>query len=185
MKYIRKCPACSYENLPDEIFCERCCGDIATINPILAGEESSEEPDEPASGTHGGGGTARICPDCGAELDIQPHYPRCKRLVEGFTLAWQDTSLPPIRLTKDSPLFIGRVPPVKVELIQYFEESHKTVSRNHAELSVGEDGNPYLRDMNSVNGSFVNNQQVHPYVRTMLQVGDMVSFSHSVTAVIE
>lgn len=184
MKYIRKCPACGFENQPDEIFCERCCGDISSITPEGFKGDSFEEPAQPDDQSGKGNGSARICPDCGAELDNQPHYPRCKRMAEGFTLVWQNSSLQPVRLSKDRPLFIGRVPPVDLELIQHFEESHKTISRNHAEISIGENGNPYLRDMNSVNGCFVNNQQVHPFVLTMLQVGDRISFSHSLSAVL-
>ncbi len=184
MKFIRKC-ACGYENEPDAIFCEKCVSDISQLTPTPVTEDTKEEPEQPTDQPGEESGSARICPDCGAELDSQAHYPRCKRRSEGFTLVWQNTTLQPIQLSKERPLFIGRVPPVDRLLIQHCEESHKTVSRNHAEIYIGENGNPYLRDVDSVNGSFINDQQVHPFIRNMLQVGDKVSFSHSLTAVIK
>jgi pSer/pThr/pTyr-binding forkhead associated (FHA) protein len=92
--------------------------------------------------------------------------------------------LQPQQLTKTRPLFIGRVPPVDEGMMIQLEESHKTVSRNHAELFVGDDGNPYLRDMGSLNGSYVNGQKVVPFAPTMLKTGDEVAFSRSLTITI-
>jgi hypothetical protein len=180
MRTVRICPACGRQNPPEETFCENCCTDIASIEPVGISEEASETKQDPAAeqSSH----TAPVCQDCGAELEHQPHYPRCRRLNEGFTLVWRDTPLAPVRITQSTPLFIGRVPPVKAELIVYFEEQHQTVSRNHAEIYQGENGNLYLRDMNSMNGSFINGQQVHPFGRILLQPRDVVSFSHSLIA---
>lgn len=178
----RRCPACGTGNPADEALCVKCMCDISQVSSEPLEVTSTDKSASHENEIEDLGGDRLLCPECGAELDIQKHYPGCRRLTVGYQLVWKDTSLPPLQLTRASPAFIGRVPPVQADLIRYIEDAHKTVSRNHAELFVGEDGNLYLRDMNSINGTFINGRKILPFVHNMLTVGDELSFSQSFLA---
>ncbi len=57
-----------------------------------------------------------------------------------------------------------------------------TVSRNHAGILPSEDGSFYLIDLNSSNGTFLNNKRVHG--RERLNVGDMVSIASTLDLIV-
>lgn len=183
--YVRIC-TCGYENPADADTCEKCFNsDLFQASPTR--KRSAQESDFTSKTDTSGNNSKesiKLCPECGAELASQKHYPECRRFSTGYTLVWNDAALQSMQLTKTRSLFIGRVPPVDESMMIQLEDSHKTVSRNHAELFLGDDGNPYLRDMGSLNGSYVNGQKIVPFAPTMLKAGDEVAFSRSLTITI-
>jgi pSer/pThr/pTyr-binding forkhead associated (FHA) protein len=81
---------------------------------------------------------------------------------------------------------VGRVPPVDDALTQQIEQRFPTVSRLHAELSVGQDGYLYLRDMGSLNGTCIDNQPLTtPFACHRVQVGAELSFSSKLHAKVD
>ena len=69
---------------------------------------------------------------------------------------------------------VGRSPDCYVPLKF---DSDKHVSKMHALLWTTKTGELLLMDMDSQNGSFVNDVKVHPYVPLKINHGDIVSFS--------
>ncbi len=70
-----------------------------------------------------------------------------------------------VEYTCDLPVTIGRSPTINTIVIQ-----DKTISRQHARLEL-EDVHLVVSDLNSANGTFVNNQRIQ---RTALKSGDLV-----------
>lgn len=74
--------------------------------------------------------------------------------------------------------FIGRSAKGSDVVIQ----GNKNISRVHAAVSV-RDGQLFVRDMSSSNGTFVNGQRLTPNVETPVKVGDKVTFADTVFVV--
>ena len=74
--------------------------------------------------------------------------------------------------------FIGRSAKGSDVVIQ----GNKNISRVHAAVSV-RDGQLFVRDMSSSNGTFVNGQRLTPNVETPVNVGDQVTFADTVFVV--
>lgn len=73
-----------------------------------------------------------------------------------------------IRIDKDQ-FIIGR----KTEEVDYSEKSSNAVSRKHAQI-IKENGSCYILDLNSQNGTFVNEQRLEVEQRYMLQANDTI-----------
>jgi pSer/pThr/pTyr-binding forkhead associated (FHA) protein len=56
--------------------------------------------------------------------------------------------------------------------------AHQTVNRYHAELFVDADGNVFLTDLNSMNGSFVNGKRVNEPL--LLKEGDVLKIAENI-----
>ena len=80
-------------------------------------------------------------------------------------------------------LLVGRVPPTPDELSQHLELSYLNVSRCHAELFV-ESGQLFLRDLDSLNGTYLNGEQVNKFNAVPLRSGDRVQFAATLEAII-
>ena len=78
---------------------------------------------------------------------------------------------------------MGRVPPAPEELAQRLEQSHLNISRSHAELYI-KSGQLYLRDFDSVNGTFLNNVRVSKHQEVLLNPGDRVRFAETLAVTI-
>lgn len=57
--------------------------------------------------------------------------------------------------------------------------AHQTVNKYHAELFVDADGNVFLTDLSSMNGSFVNGKRV--YEPILLKEGDVLKIAGNIT----
>ncbi|PKK83569.1 MAG: hypothetical protein CVT49_08015 [candidate division Zixibacteria bacterium HGW-Zixibacteria-1] len=73
---------------------------------------------------------------------------------------------------KPGKYHVGRNPDSELSI------RHKTVSRNHAEIHVNEDGAIFsLLDLDSRNGTFVNGNQIRG--RVPIKIGDKIMFGHT------
>lgn len=188
---VKKCRNCGNNNHPDEDddVCQNCDMDLSTVLPTplngSASAESTEEgnqSEETAKGEEQGADGNR-CPDC-REGTIRNN--RCSICDPAtFSLTWQDKRVENITIRGEGPVFIGRVPPVEIALIQQIESFHPAVSRIHAELYIDGNGCLYLRDLGSKNGTKVNKRCIPQFVPQQLKVDDEVAFSSSLCARIE
>jgi hypothetical protein len=183
----RICPECRNSNPPGEETC-RACGhyigfeaDTEVKGPAAAAESQKTQEADPGT-THST--EEAKCPECEAVgTIINNRCSRCKwTSAVNFTLKWQDERIANVPLSTECPVFIGRVPPVETALAQHIESNHHTVSRMHAELYLNNQSIPCIRDMGSQNGTSINGRRIQKFIPEQLKVGDMVSFSSSLSA---
>lgn len=172
----RKCPGCGFENPPagDDIsaFCERCnwplhgMGDAET-SPTEAFVQHPESGS--ANGDVGafGGDQAAVNPPGAAH-----------ETLNGYGLEW-----PWGAMLIGERLFIGRVPPATEELATRIEGSFPNVSRMHGEVFV-ETGQLYVRDLGSMNGTFINSRPAERFARLPLRPGDRLRFGATLEAIV-
>lgn len=185
----RICGACGRSNPPSEDICVECFADISQVTPTpVVGDSASPEEESPSEGSRAGEaerGPRNECPECGTDLDGMSECPRCGESVSGYCLCWQEIDLGKTPVTGARPVFVGRVPPVDSELTRHIDAGFPWVSRVHAEIFGEQGGCIYVRDLNSKNGTFVNQQRIAAYIPRQLQAGDTVSFSRKLSAKVE
>ena len=71
-----------------------------------------------------------------------------------------------------SPFVIGRIPDQVDYVLDY-----KPVSRIHAKITGAEDGSYFLEDLNSRNGTFINDNRINSNTRYPITVGDRISIA--------
>ena len=107
-----------------------------------------------------------MCPYCPpADLTASSNLPLAR-----IDWPWGETE------TIGGTLTVGREPPATARLAARLESQYGSVSRRHAEF-VWENGHLSLRDMNSTNGTFVNDQRIAPQQLISLAEGDRVRFA--------
>ena len=57
----------------------------------------------------------------------------------------------------------------------------RVLSRKHACLWLEKDGQLFIKDLKSSNGTFVNTQRLQPYERTQVENGDIIQFGQDVS----
>jgi hypothetical protein len=184
MGKMKKCLTCDTLNQLNHTSCIECGSSDFEEDFSEFGESSETSASEqPASEASEQGPSLGRCPICSMELDSNLQCPRHPR--SGFRLVWSELGIT-TRIPDSRPLFVGRVPPVDDDLAQRIERGFPTVSRLHAELSLGQDGHLYLRDMGSRSGTSIDNQPVTvPFERQRVQVGAELSFSSKLHAKVD
>jgi len=184
MGKMKRCSTCDTLNQLNQTSCIE-CGSCDFEEDF---SEASETGEEPATGQAASESSEQSqprgrCPICSMELDSNLQCPRHPRT--GFRLVWAELGIS-TQVPDNKPLFVGRVPPVDDDLAQRLERGFPTVSRLHAELTVGQDGHLYLRDMGSRNGTCIDNQPVtNPFERHRVQAGAELSFSSKLHAKVD
>ena len=156
MSEQRRCNACQHvdEYEQSDTRCKG-CGQFNYLTSHDPGKTSSATPDGHDSGTE----TLRE----NGEIEYAIEWP------------WGE------RMTIDERLFVGRIPPVANSLIERLEAEYLGVSRMHAELSIQND-QLGIRDLESMNGTYVNGDRLEPYVRVLIQAGDRLRFGMNLSA---
>ena len=178
------CPECRTSNPPNSKCCIGCDNYIADVPETPVGGTATEEqrPDGDGATTDDNTGGTQ-CPDCGAQVSTDGRCPGCARSsVCSYTLIWQDDRLANLEITTAKPVFIGRVPQAGEALSRKLEDFYPNVSRMHAELFMDKQGNIFLRDLGSCNGTRVNNLRIMDFVPQPLQPGDEIRFAGSLCA---
>lgn len=186
---VRICKACKRENPPDEDICQKCYADLPPATEKSATDDTGSSEEEPKADDSNfrekGRNPENECPECGADVGSLPVCPRCGKSFTSFRLCWQEVDLKNVPITCERPLFVGRIPPVDNELARHIDAGFPCVSRMHAEIFLERDGNLYLRDLESKNGTYVNQKRVAAYIPQRLQAGDTLSFSSKLSARVE
>ncbi|MBK8048775.1 MAG: FHA domain-containing protein [Anaerolineales bacterium] len=180
------CPSCNTPNEDGAVFCDHCGANlvIATNGAVLA-PEAVNAPNGmvcPVCGAAAMNGDA-FCNDCGADLRTSPHTPATPIQtafapavpVEQAQIILSDGQN--VVLAGKSSYLIGREDPMS----GIFPEVDTTrsdgdaagVSRRHAEVTR-QSNQWFLQDLNSTNGTFVNNQRVPPQAQLPLHSGDQI-----------
>ncbi len=108
------------------------------------------------------GSSSRPPPDAEAISSVSPTNPPWR----GYLEVRLDGGVSTRRFLTEASVIIGRVPGVQLLL------DHHTVSRRHAEMFCDPFGRWWIRDLNSTNGTLVNEEPVHEKV---LQPGDRIA----------
>lgn len=178
--YVRICPVCGAEHPAAATQCA--CGALlagvdlslkAAANPAPAvGEET-------IAYTEAAVPAGVRCPhkDCGAVSP--PGARRClycgRSLAAGPGSAFLDWPWGE-RLEISGPLVFGREGSLPETLRQRLAKEFDNVSRRHAELDFS-DGQLWITDLGSANGTFINGERLAPRIRHGLKPGMLVRFA--------
>lgn len=180
-----RCKSCgdTTHNDGDGEFCKICGSSDFIEQQAVAdgkGNISSSEPTE----TQSSGCAANFCVcdtkhDAGEGICAYCDLPILGGAIkEEFAVTWPWGTVP-----IQERLLVGRVPPASEELTQHLELSYLNVSRCHAEFFI-EPGQLFLRDLDSMNGTYLNGSQVSKFSAMPLKPGDKVRFAANLEAVI-
>lgn len=153
MALVKICPSCGAENDINTTLCDMCMADISAVNPIDTDVPETASIAENLANTE-------VIADSSATVIER------RRLLHftasdgsgGFTVA--------------SGAVIGR----EAEGREYLA-SHMTVSRRHAKINFN--GSWFIEDLNSSNGTFINENKIVPNEPQRINNGDSVALSHS------
>lgn len=185
-KKTKRCPACNKVNSEEADYCVDfdCNEAIFTVEAVIAAD--SDEPDAPEQKTSADPEAAASKCTCGSVLALgTTKCVYCDRAVssqtEGhtFTIVWPWQEAVVVK----EHLFIGRVPPAPKDLAVRLEQEYPNVSRAHAELRT-EEGRPTVRDLGSLNGTFINDSRLSPHETRALRSNDRVRFGATLEVVI-
>ena len=180
------CKSCKTPHKDEEgHFCvnEKCgSSDFEEQQAVADGKEKTSSP-EPTE-TQSSGFSAKFCPcdtkhDAGNGVCAYCDLPILGEAIkEEFVVTWPWGKMP-----IQERLLVGRVPPALEELTQHLELSYINVSRCHAEFFI-ESGQLYLRDLDSMNGTYLNGSQMRKFSAMPLKPGDIVQFAADLEAII-
>jgi pSer/pThr/pTyr-binding forkhead associated (FHA) protein len=149
------CPACATEVKPDDLICFTCGANLPRRRP-------DEDPPAPAT----------VMQEYMRRDDRSgPISPAVLRLAF-------DTGN--VEVPAGTSLLLGRDP--AESLVAAAFQRFDNVSRRHATVTVDDHGHATIRDENSTNGTFVNDDRVLPGVAVRLADGDTVRLGADVTA---
>jgi len=192
MNEVRICPTCEVEHPPATLKCP--CGQHL-INVDITGSRSAE-----VLGSGLGDAEFDIpiqpgcCPypDCGASNPIGAEL--CAYCFRPLNMTGAASSTLPIssavicwpwgeEIILTGELRIGREPPASAAMASKLEREYVNVSRRHAEF-IFNDNILMVRDLGSLNGTFVNDQPIKANQLVTLANGDRVRFAAHLTATI-
>lgn len=159
MDKIKICTTCGKENLIDEMLCIDCFSDISSIKPVLKNKiemEIQEQIEVPI------------------DISINSDNYLTTKLVPNVYLKIGDKKLNIITDT-----IIGRENFGKEILSAYM-----TVSRHHAEIMYT-NNKWHIKDLNTTNGTFLNNIRLLPNSLNIITNGDELKLSSTVKMIIE
>ncbi len=188
------CPTCNTENETGAAFCDQCGASLAALNAVAApapvpAAAAANAGACPVCGAAAVSGDA-FCEECGAALGTPapsaavpvtttgaapvPTVPAAPRTVRAQILIGNGQS---VDLVGKSSYLIGREDQVS-GIYPDVDTTHSAgdaagVSRRHAEI-VQQSDQWFLQDLNSTNGTYVNNQRVAPHNRQPLHSGDQI-----------
>ncbi len=151
MSLVKICPSCGYENKSGEIVCDRCMADISGVIPIDKSAKVEKVIIEPQ-----------------ANVDSSSTVIERRRDIKFVATDGSGS------FSVGSGMIIGR----EAGGHEYLS-SHMTVSRKHARVSYN--GTWTIEDINSSNGTYVNERRLECGERVEIKTGDQVSLSRSCT----
>lgn len=200
MNLVRVCPSCGNKNEVKALLCFGCRNNVAQVAPTESGaQDRNEEPARASSPT----AEARpwnenlICPNPACEAENQPEEERCVYCntpltgkehlpaAPGSAPASCGSGCPVLEwpwgvVSVGARLPIGRDPDFSPDLHLNIT-AFANVSNIHAEFRQS-DGDVFLTDLGSTNGTFLNGRRLSPHVAEKLHPGDEVRFARDLKA---
>jgi len=149
------CPTCAAEVKPDDLICFTCGANLPRRRP-------DEDPPAPAT--------------------VMQEYLRRDNQTGPISSAVLRLAFDTgnVEVPAGTSLLLGRDP--AESLVAAAFQRFDNVSRRHATVTVDDGGHATIRDENSTNGTFVNDDRVMPGVAVRLADGDTVRLGADVTA---
>ena len=154
MSLVKICPSCGCKNNPGDSICDDCMADISGVIPVDEDAINQETQEVPQI--------------------VEPVEDASATVIERKKILRFVASDGSGSFSVNGNTVIGR----EAEGREYLS-SHMTVSRRHARLSYN--GSWNIEDLNSANGTFVNEHRLENGEQTQIKSGDRVSLSHSCT----
>lgn len=85
-----------------------------------------------------------------------------------------------VTLDDDEMTLLGRDPGLSRHARLF--KAYRNVSRRHATIGVDTDGHAWIRDEESVNGTFVNDEEIEPHLPRRIASGDRIRLGASARA---
>jgi ribosomal protein L37E len=179
------CPDCGVKVQPEDLICFRCGANLPrasgpdedvltpTISQkfVAAGHDATATC--PRCGTPVSDAADVVCTVCGEPLPTGRRR-RISPVVMRISFPTGNVDIP-----AGTSLLLGRDP--AESLVAAAFARFDNVSRRHATVQVDDDGHATIRDENSTNGTFVNDDRVLPGVDVRLVDGDRVRLAADVT----
>jgi ribosomal protein L37E len=176
------CPDCGVKVQPEDLICFRCGAnlphaalsdeDVLTPTVSQAFIRASETVTCPRCGTAAPDPADVICAVCGERLP--PGHRRISTIVMRITFPTGNVDIP-----AGTSVLLGRDP--AESLVAAAFTRYDNVSRRHATVQVDDWGHASIRDENSTNGTYVNDDRVLPGAEVRLVDGDRVRLAADVT----
>lgn len=183
---ILTCPHCGITVRPDDLICFGCGANL----PRPA-DDDDEQPSPTVSQRHlTDNDPTRACPHCGAPVPdpadlvcgrCRGPLPRTGRQIVPVVLriAFRTGN---VEVPAGTSLLLGRDP--AQSLVAAAFAAFDNVSRRHATVIVDDVGHASIRDENSTNGTFVNDDRTLPGVDVRLVDGDRVRLGADVVGTV-
>jgi len=149
------CPTCAAEVKPDDLICFTCGANLPRKRP-------DEDPPSPAT----------------VMQEYLQRDDRSSSISSAVLRLAFDTGN--VEVPAGTSLLLGRDP--AESLVAAAFQRFDNVSRRHATVTVDDSGHATIRDENSTNGTYVNDDRVLPGVAVRLADGDTVRLGADVTA---
>jgi hypothetical protein len=167
------CPVCGAPVIPGEAFCDNCGSALLPMSPPGASVVPATPPAQPSYGP---------APMPAAPVDYGQapvDYGQAPAPAPGGARLVVSATHAEIPLPNRSELIVGREDPLSNSFPDVDLNPHGAlelgVSRRHA-LIVQQNNTYFLEDLNSVNGTLVNQRRIPPRTRLPLHSGDQLMF---------
>ena len=178
------CPDCGVKVQPEDLICFRCGANLPhasnsdedLLTPTIS--QRFIAPGDPAAscprcGTPVSDAANVVCTTCGEPLPTGRRR-RISPVVMRITFPTGNVDIP-----AGTSVLLGRDPAESLVAAAFAEFDN--VSRRHATVLVDDSGHASIRDENSTNGTFVNDDRVLPGAEVRLVDGDRVRLAADVT----
>jgi FHA domain/Double zinc ribbon len=179
------CPDCGVRVQPEDLICFRCGANLPhsavpdddLLTPTISQKFIAPGIDPLAScprcGTSVADAADVICPSCGEPLPTGRRR-RISPVVMRIAFPTGNVDIP-----AGTSVMLGRDP--AESLVAAAFARYDNVSRRHATVQVDDSGHASIRDENSTNGTYVNDDRVLPGTEVRLVDGDRVRLAADVT----
>jgi hypothetical protein len=179
------CPDCGVKVHPEDLICFRCGANLPhssgpdedVLTPTISQKfvAAGRDPTAtcPRCGTPVSDAADVVCTACGEPLPTGRRR-RISPVVMRISFPTGNVDIP-----AGTSLLLGRDP--AESLVAAAFARFDNVSRRHATVQVDDDGHATIRDENSTNGTFVNDDRVLPGVDVRLVDGDRVRLAADVS----
>ena len=179
------CPDCYVRVQPEDLICFRCGANLPhviapdddVLTPTISQKFLAPGIDPlatcPRCGTGVSDAADVICPSCGEPLPTGRRR-RISPVVMRIAFPTGNVEIP-----AGTSVLLGRDP--AESLVAAAFARYDNVSRRHATVQVDDSGRASIRDENSTNGTYVNDDRVLPGLEVRLVDGDRVRLAADVT----